>query len=390
MEKTIYLDHAATTFIRGEVLQEMTNAYMNYGGNPSSLHEVGQQAKKQLENARRDMAALLCCQAGEVFFTSGGTEADNWALKGAFHAEMQDPCSQKRNRILASSIEHPAVLRTLDALKKEGAEVELLDVDDKGCVSLETIQNAINEKTLMVSCMLANNEVGSIQKIKEIAALCHEKGILVHTDAVQAVGKIPISFIDLGVDLLSLSAHKFYGPKGIGALIVKRGTKLDSFASGGSQERGKRAGTEDLPGILGMVRALKLSLEEMESVSERLCILEEEFLQSVRKAIPDVHINSNADHKVPGLMNLRFDHVEGESLAVLMDMKGVCVSTASACEAGSVEPSHVLMAMGLTKEQARNAIRLSMGRETTKEEMERAFLTLKEAVERLRSFTLQN
>lgn len=390
MEKTIYLDHAATTFIRREVLQEMTNAYMNYGGNPSSLHEVGQQAKKQLENARRDMAALLCCQAGEVFFTSGGTEADNWALKGAFHAEMQDPCSQKRNRILASSIEHPAVLRTLDALKKEGAEVELLDVDDKGCVSLETIQNAINEKTLMVSCMLANNEVGSIQKIKEIAALCHEKGILVHTDAVQAVGKIPVSFKDLGVDLLSLSAHKFYGPKGIGALIVKRGTKLDSFASGGSQERGKRAGTEDLPGILGMVRALKLSLEEMESVSERLCILEEEFLQSVRKAILDVHINSNADHKVPGLMNLRFDRVEGESLAVLMDMKGVCISTASACEAGSVEPSHVLMAMGLTKEQARNAIRLSMGRETTKEEMERAFLTLKEAVERLRSFTLQN
>ena len=378
----IYADNAATTSVSEAAIREMI-PYMNVQyGNPSSLYRFGQQAKEALEEARRRIAACLGCEANEITFTSGGSESDNLAILSA--AQRGKRLGKKH--ILTTAFEHHAVLHALDALKSEGFEVEYLDVHENGMVSAEQVSRSIRPDTCLVTVMYANNEIGTVQPIAEIGAVCRQRGVCFHTDAVQAVGHVPIHVRAEQIDMLSLSAHKFHGPKGIGVLYAKKGTVLSPLIHGGAQERGKRAGTENLPAIRGMMVALEEACERMEATSLRLKGLRDRLIEGL-SVIPYAALNGDPVHRLPGNVSFCFEGIEGESLLLLLDDKGICASSGSACTSGSLEPSHVLLAIGRPHEVAHGSLRLSLGDETTEKDVTDLIQAVTEVVEKLRGMS---
>ncbi|NLY43631.1 MAG: cysteine desulfurase NifS [Clostridiaceae bacterium] len=382
MDKQIYLDHSATTYVKEEVLQEMIPYFTEKFGNASSIYSIGRESKKAIEDAREKVARALHCQPKEIFFTASGTEADNWAIKGVAFANRN-----KGNHIITSAIEHHAVLHTCQYLEKEGFEVTYLPVDEYGMVSLEKLQEAITDKTILISIMFANNEIGTIQPIKEIGRIAKEKGIYFHTDAVQAVGNVPIDVDEYNIDMLSLSAHKFYGPKGVGALYVRKGVKLHNFMQGGAQERGRRAGTENVPGIVGLGKAIELATRDIEGYNSKLRALRDRLIKEVLEKIPYTRLNGHPTQRLPGNANFSFEFIEGESLLLMLDMKGIAASSGSACTSGSLDPSHVLLAIGLPHEIAHGSLRITFGEENTEEDVDYVLEVLPPIVERLREMS---
>ena len=375
----IYLDHSATTPVDPAVVEAMLPYFTKTFGNASSIHSFGQDAKVALEDARRQLADLIGADPGELVFTSGGTEADNWAIKGAAYF-----FEGRKKHIVTSAVEHHAVLYTCKYLEKRGFEVTYVPVDEYGMVQPERVADAIRPDTLLVSVMHANNEIGTINPIGEIAEAAHEKGVWLHTDAVQTVGKIPVNVRDLNVDLLSLSGHKIYGPKGIGALYIRRGLQLEKFLHGGRHERDRRAGTENVPGAVGLGKAAEICRQRMEADLAHLRALAQELQSQIEETIPGVRLNGHPTQRVPGILNFSFEGVESDSLLLSLDLKGVAVSNGSACTSGTVEPSHVIKALGLGNHLANSAIRFSLGRGNTSEEIDRAVTALQEVLERLR------
>lgn len=378
----IYVDHAATTPVREEVAAIMMDCLRTQYGNPSSLHRAGREAKLRLDTARRQVADGLHAQPDEIFFTSGGSESDNWAIRGgALLGEKRG-----RKHLITSAIEHPAVLRTVEALEKEGFAITLLPVSSEGMVSAEDVSRAIRPDTALVSIMYANNEVGTLQPIAEVAELCHRRGVLFHTDAVQATGQIPIDLSRVPIDLLSLSGHKLHGPKGVGALFVRRGLSLPSLLLGGGQERGRRAGTENVPAIAGLGKAMELACAELEEGQAKTRALRDRLIAGLLD-IPGCTLNGHPTQRLPGNVNLCFDGVEGEALVAMLDLRGVCASTGSACHAGISLPSHVLTAMGVEAKRAMGAVRLSLCADNTEEEVSRLLEILPDVVARLRDLS---
>ncbi len=380
--RIIYLDHAATTYVKPEVFEAMKPYFSEHFGNASSIYSIGRDSKKAVEEAREKVAKALGAEAREIFFTGSGSEADNWAIKGIAAANKK-----KGNHIITSSIEHPAVLNTCKYLEGEGFEVTYLPVDSDGVISLEDLRKAIKDTTILISIMFANNEIGTIQPIKEIGAIAREKGIPFHTDAVQAVGNIAVDVNDMNIDLLSLSSHKFYGPKGVGALYVRKGVKISSFIHGGAQERGKRASTENLPGIIGFGKAIELAVENMESYNKKLLELREKTIEGLMAKVPYIKLNGHRTNRLPGNVNISFQFIEGESLLLMLDMMGVCGSSGSACSSGSLDPSHVLMAIGLSHEIAHGSLRLTFGDENTQEDVDYILEEVPKVVSRLRDMS---
>jgi cysteine desulfurase len=379
----IYLDHNATTPVDPAAADAMTRALQDLFGNASSVHYYGQQAKAAIDDARSAVAALLGAEPAEIIFTSGGTEADNFAIRGAAEAlELTG-----RRHLITSGIEHEAVLNTFKALAKRGWRTTVLPLDASGIVSPDRLRDAMTDDTALVSIMHANNEIGTIQPIAELAAIAHLRGALVHTDAVQSAGKIPVNVRALGVDLLSVSAHKFYGPKGIGALWSKRGVRLSPFLSGGKQERNRRAGTENVPGALGMGIAATRAAQKMDAEAARLSALRDRLETGILSAVPNTDVNGSRDARVPNTTNISFDRIEAESLLIALDLEGVAVSTGSACSSGTLEPSHVLKAMNLSSHRAQNSIRFSLGASNTDEQIDRVISILPKIVVKLRSLS---
>lgn len=381
--KQIYLDYNATTPLDGRVLEAMLPFLKDRYGNASSVHHFGREAKTALEQSREKVAAILGAEPSEIYFTSGGTESDNIAVKGAAHY-----LRKKRDHIITLAIEHHAVLETVKFLVKEGYRADFLGTDQEGFVSPEELRTRVTDKTSIVSIMMANNEVGTIQDIKALSAIAHEKGALFHTDAVQAVGKIKVNVVDLGVDLLALSAHKFYGPKGVGVIYIRKGIKVTPLAHGGHHEKGRRPGTENIPGIVGLAAALELAESLRQSEHDRLTALANFFIDGVRTRVPNVYLNGpRGERRVPSTVNLSFEYIEGESIILSLDMKGIGVASGSACTSGSLEASHVLTAMAVPVELAQGSIRFSLGRFTTREDLEYTIDVLPEIVERLRAMS---
>ncbi len=380
--KSVYLDYNSTTPIDPAVVEIMSRVMVENYGNPSSVHRIGQKAKVALEESRERIAALIGAQPSEIYFTSGGTESDNLAVKGAAFARRQ-----KGRHVITSAIEHHAVLNTAEYLEREGFAVTYLGCDRDGAVSPEELRNAIRPDTTIVSVMTANNETGRLQPIRKLAEICREAGVIFHTDAVQAVGKISVDVDGLGVDMLSLSGHKFYGPRGIGALYIRRGTMISPLIHGGAHEKRKRAGTENLPAIVGMATALELACERMDGEHKRLSELSEYFINEVTSRIDDVFLNGSRDHRIPSTVNLSFKGVEGEAILLSLDLKGVAASSGSACSSGALESSHVLRAMGIDPVLAQGSIRFSMGRLTTREDIDYTVSILPEIIERLRAMS---
>ena len=378
----IYLDYNSTTPVDPEVAETMRQAMVDNYGNPSSVHSLGNRAKVAMEAARETIAAILGADPLEVYFTAGGTEADNLALKGAARAQQS-----KGNHLIVSKIEHHAILESAHYLEKNGFSATYLGCGPEGIVSIEELKRALTPKTTVVSVMTANNETGVIQPIAEMAAACRQAGAVFHTDAVQALGKLPVKVNDLGVDMLSLSAHKFYGPKGVGALYVRKGVKLTPLFHGGSHERRKRAGTENSAGVIAMARALEIAENKREQEHARLTELGNYFITQVQSKIKDVYLNGDRDRRVPSTVNLSFKGVEGEAIILSLDMKGICVSSGSACTSGSLQASHVLTAMGVDPLLAQGSIRFSMGRYTTKDQLDYTISALPEIIDRLRSMS---
>jgi cysteine desulfurase len=379
----IYLDHNATTPMLPAAADRMAAALREEFGNPSSVHHFGQQAKAALDDARSAVAALIGADPSEVVFTSGGTESDNLAIRGA--AESLEMTG--RRHIIASGIEHEAVLNTLKALARRGWRTTLLQIDQSGIVSPETLSGALADDTAVVSIMHANNEIGTIQPVAELARLAHERGALFHTDAVQSAGKIPIDTKGLGVDLLSVSAHKFYGPKGVGAIWIRRGVRLLPLMTGGRQERSRRAGTENVAGIIGMGVAAKEARAKMATEAPRLSALRDRLEQGVLSSVPGTMVNGALGPRVPNTTNISFDRVEAESLLIALDLAGIAVSTGSACSSGTLEPSHVLKAMGFSAHRTQNSIRFSLGAGNTDADIERVIAAMPGIVEKLRNLT---
>ena len=379
----IYLDHNATTPVDRAAAEAMMRALDHLFGNASSVHYYGQQAKAAIDDARSAVAALVGAEPAEVIFTSGGTEADNFAIRGA--AEALEVTGRKH--LITSGIEHEAVLNTFKALAKRGWRTTVLPLDASGVVAPERLRDAMTDDTALVSIMHANNEIGTIQPIAELAAIAHGRGALFHTDAVQSAGKIPVSVRALGVDLLALSGHKFYGPKGIGALWAKRGVRLSPFLSGGKQERNRRAGTENVPGAIGMGVAARLALEKMDAESARLSALRDRLEQGILSAVSNTEVNGSREVRVPNTTNISFDRIEAESLLIALDLEGVAVSTGSACSSGTLEPSHVLKAMNLSSHRAQNSIRFSLGASNTEEQIDHVIAILPRIVTKLRSLS---
>jgi cysteine desulfurase len=380
--KRIYMDHSATTPVAAEVLQAMLPYFRDRFGNASSLHVFGREAKEALEQSREKVANLLGASSEEIIFTSGGTESDNLALKGIARRNRQ-----QGNHIITTRIEHPAILETCRALEKEGFSVTYLPVTDEGLVDTAALEAAIRPETILISVMHANNEVGTIQPIEEIGRLAREKDIYLHTDAVQSVGKIPVDVRALGVDLLSLSAHKIYGPKGVGALYVRRGSKLESIVQGGGHERGLRSGTENVAGIVGLAKAAQLCEEGMAAEGQRLSKLSERLAALVVGRVKDAWINGTMKRRLPGSLNFGFSFVEGESLLLYLDSKGIAVSTGSACSSHKLEPSHVLLSLGLPPVKCHGSLRITMGRSNTEEDVDYVGECIVEAVERFRGIS---
>jgi len=383
MTKKVYLDYSATTPVREEVADAMRDYLLSGWGNPSSTHYFGREAKKGVEEARDAVAALIKAKAEEIIFTSGGTEADNLALFGAARAYHQ-----KGNHIITSAIEHHAVLDSAKALAAEGFKVTFLPVTSDGLIKVEDVEAAITPQTILISVMHVNNEIGTIQPIEEIGALARKRGIIFHTDAVQSAGKLPLDVNELQVDLLSLSAHKIYGPKGTGALFIRQGINLKPLIYGGGQEKGIRPGTENVAGIVGLGKAALLATEEMEEETERETILRDKLKEGLLERIPGIKINGSLSRRVCNNLNLSIPGIEGEALLLNLDLKGIASSSGSACTAGSTEPSHVLLALGLTPREAEGSIRLSLGRWTTDEEIDYVLDVLPEIVARLRAISL--
>lgn len=378
----VYADNAATTKMSKVALDAMLPYMQEIFGNPSSLHSVGQKAAEALWRARETVAACLGCDAKEITFTSGGSEADNQAILTA--AAMGEKKGKKH--IVSTAFEHHAVLHTLNKLKKQGFEVTLLDVHENGLVTADEVAAAIREDTCLVTVMYANNEIGTIQPIREIGAVCHKRGVLFHTDAVQAAGHLPINVKEENIDMLSLSAHKFHGPKGIGVLYAKRGIPLVTLIEGGAQERGKRAGTENIPAIVGMAAALKDATDHMEENSRKVTALRDRLIEGL-SIIPHSVLNGDRNNRLPGNVNFCFEGIEGESLLLLLDMAGVCASSGSACTSGSLEPSHVLLAIGRPHEIAHGSLRLTLCEENTDEDVDQILRAVPEVVEHLRGMS---
>ncbi|HHY37313.1 MAG TPA: cysteine desulfurase NifS [Clostridia bacterium] len=382
MSRKVYLDHAATTPVRPEVAEAITRYMVEEFGNASSIHSFGRAARKGLEEAREHVASLIGADAREIIFTSGGTESDNMALKGVAEA-----CRQRGKHIITSKIEHHAVLHTAEHLEKEGFEVTYLDVDSDGLIDPDDVRRAIRDDTILVSVMFANNEVGTIEPIGEIGKICKEKGVVFHSDGVQAVGSIPIDVNELGLDLLTISAHKMYGPKGVGALYVRKGTKIAPIIHGGAHERGKRAGTENVAGIVGFGKAAELARIEMDERQNHLLPLRDRLIRGILERIDDVKLNGHPTKRLPNNVNVSIMYVEGESMLLNLDMMGVAASSGSACTSGSLEPSHVLLAMGVPHEVAHGSLRMTLGSANTEEDVDYVIDCLEEIVKRLRAMS---
>ncbi len=379
----VYLDNSATTALDKKVLEEMIPYFTDTFGNPSSLHNYGRKALKAVDESREKIAKCIGAKPNEIYFTSGGSESDNWALKGVVKASKQ-----KKKHIITSSIEHPAIMDTLAYLEeKEGVEVTYLPVDKDGRVSVQDLANSVTDNTILVSIMFANNEMGAVQPIAEIGKFCKEEGILFHTDAVQAMDSQKIDVNELNIDLLSMSAHKFHGPKGIGVLYIRSGVKIDRLIHGGHQERRMRAGTTDTPLIVGMAKALEIAVNEREENNARISKLRDSFVKRVLEEIPFVYLNGGMEYRLPNNANLSFEFIEGESILINLDLAGIAVSSGSACSSGSLEPSHVILALGVKEELAHSSIRFSLGKDTTQEDMDYTFDVLKASVERLRQMS---
>ena len=382
--KRIYLDHAATTQLDKRVFDKMTPYFLEVYGNANSQHGFGRDAQKAVDEARDTIASLIGAKPGEIYFTSGGTESDNWALRGAVKANKA-----KGNHVIVSKIEHAAMLSTCKELEKEGVEVSYIGVDGEGFIDLEELKREIRPTTVLISCMLANNEIGTVEPIEEIVKIAKEHGILVHTDAVQAMGAMDIDVKKLGVDMLSFSAHKFNGPKGVGALYIKNGIPMARLISGGHQERTRRGGTTNVPGVVGFAEALRLTKERLSADNRLIASLRDRFIKRVEEEIPYVKLNGARDmsKRLPSNADFSFEYIEGESILFSLDMDGIAVSSGSACSSGSLEPSHVLLAIGLSEEIAHGTIRFSFGKENTVEEVDYVVDTLKATIKRLREMS---
>ena len=381
MEKTIYADNAATTSLHPKVLKSMMPYLTEFYGNASSIYALGRKSKEAVNSSREKVAKLLNADVKEIFFTASGSESDNWALKGTARANKT-----KGNHIISTKIEHHAVLHALQTLEKEGFEVTYLDVDKDGFISLEDLRSAIKETTILISVMYANNEIGTIEPIAEIGKIAQEKGILFHTDAVQVAGHLPIDVKELNVDLLSIAAHKFHGPKGVGALYIKRGVKINNFIDGGAQENNRRAGTENVAGIVGLASALELTTSTMKDNAVIIQKMRDKLIDELL-TIPNSRLNGSRKVRLPNNVNLSFEFVEGESILLMMDMYGICASSGSACTSGSLDPSHVLLAIGLPHEIAHGSVRFTLNEENTMEEIDYIIEKTKLIIQRLRDMS---
>lgn len=382
MEKIIYMDNAATTSVSKAALNAMLPFYETHFGNPSSIYSIGQTAKKAIEDARKTVALCLGAKPNEIFFTSCGSESDNWAIKGVAHAMSK----KGKNHIITSKFEHHAVLHTLKALEKEGFSVTYLDVHEDGIVRVNELEQAITDKTALVTIMYANNEIGTIQPVRDIGAVCHKHNVLFHTDAVQAAGNIKIDVNELNIDLLSISGHKFHGPKGVGVLFIKNGVAIDQLIEGGAQERGKRAGTENVAGIVGLSTALKIACDNLPQRNANLIAMRDKLIENLLK-IKHSRLNGHRTKRLPGNVNLSFSGVEGESLLLLLNARGICASSGSACTSGSLDPSHVLLAIGLPHEIAHGSLRLTLSDDNSMEDVDYVFEVLPPIIDKLRNMS---
>jgi cysteine desulfurase len=381
-ERPVYMDHAATTFIKPEVIAAMAPYFSQYFGNPSSLYRFAGEPRKGVDAAREQVAAALGATPAEVFFCAGGSEADNWAIKGVALANRK-----RGDHIITTAIEHHAVLHTCEWLEKQGFSVTYLPVDKFGRVDAGDVEEAITGRTILVSVMTANNEIGTIQPVARIGKIAHDHDVLFHTDAVQAIGAVPIDVESMNIDLLSLSGHKFYGPKGTGALYVRQGTRLENLVHGGGQERGRRAGTENVPGIVGLGKAIEVATADVEGHNRRLSAMRDRLIREVLSTIPDSRLNGHPTERLANNANFSFRYVEGESILLMLDARGICASTGSACSSASLEPSHVLLATGLPHEEAHGSLRLTLGDANTPDDVEYVLSVLPEVIGRLRQIS---
>lgn len=382
MNKTVYMDYAATTYTKPEVLEEMLPYFTQYFGNPSSIYSISRNTKMAIDKARDRVAKAINAGRDEIYFTGGGSEADNWALKGIAFANKH-----RGNHIITTKIEHHAILHACEFLERQGFEITYLPVDEYGMISIEDLKNAITDKTILVSVMFANNEIGTIQPIKEIGKICREKKIFFHTDAVQAVGNVKIDVKDLNIDLLSMAAHKIYGPKGVGALYIRKGIRIDNLIHGGGQERARRAGTENVAGIVGLGKAIELATENLEEHAAKMTKLRDKLIEGLLK-IPYTRLNGpRGENRLPGNVNVCFRFIEGESILLSLDFEGICGSSGSACTSGSLDPSHVLLAIGLPHEIAHGSLRLTLGDGSTEEEVDYVLEVVPTIIQRLRDMS---
>ena len=381
MSRFVYADNAATTAVSKPVLDAMLPYFSEKYGNPSSIYSIGRDAHEALDEARKKVADALGAQPQEIFFTGCGSESDNWAIRGIAHANIK-----KGKHLITSKFEHHAVLHTMRALEKEGFEVTYLDVNANGVINPADLEKAIRPDTTLVTVMYANNEIGTIQPIPELGKICRGKGVVFHTDAVQAVGHVPINVNEQNIDLLSLSAHKFHGPKGVGALYIRKGLRFPNFIEGGAQERGRRAGTENVPGIVGLGKAIEIACGDIEERNEKVRALRDRLIDTILK-LPRTRLNGDREKRLPGNINISFEGIEGESLLLLLDMNGICASSGSACTSGSLDPSHVLLSIGLKHEVAHGSLRLSINEENTPEDVDYILEVLPGIVERLRAMS---
>ena len=382
MKRFIYLDNAATTKTRPEVVDAMLPYFTEYYGNPSSVYEFSNESKKAINRSRETIAEAIGAKTNEIYFTAGGTESDNWAL-----AATAEAYQAKGNHIITSKIEHHAVLHTCEYLEKRGFEVTYLDVDENGVIKIDELKKAIRPTTILISIMFANNEIGTIEPVKEIGEIAKEHGIIFHTDAVQAFGHVPINVDEYHIDMMSASGHKLNGPKGIGFLYIRKGVKIRSFVHGGAQERKRRAGTENVPGIVGMGAAVERAMRTMETRTAKERKLRDYLIERIETEIPYCRLNGDRTNRLPNNVNFSFRFIEGESMLIMLDMKGICASSGSACTSGSLDPSHVLLAIGLPHEIAHGSLRMTLGEETTREDLDYTVDTLKEIVANLRSMS---
>lgn len=382
MEKIIYLDNAATTRTAPEVVEAMLPYFTEYYGNASSVYRFGEKSRQAVMGARDTIARAIGAKPEEIYFTAGGSEADNWAIKATAEAY-----GNRGKHIITSKIEHHAVLHTCEYLEKQGYEITYLDVDENGFVSLEQLEAAIRPDTILITIMFANNEIGTIEPVEEIGRIAHAHGVLFHTDAVQAFGQVPINVDELNIDMLSASAHKLNGPKGIGFLYIRKGIQIRSFLHGGAQERKRRAGTENVPGIVGFQKAVELAEGSLKERIKQESILRDHLIERVEKEIPYARLNGDRTKRLPNNVNFCFRFIEGESLLIKLDMEGICASSGSACTSGSLDPSHVLLAIGLPHEIAHGSLRLTLGADTTKEEIDKTVDVLKKIVAYLRDLS---